>query len=97
MRSAAAALVLRTCNKGRRRLTQVWNARLHLQGAHVFSHAGVVLFLRRQIVELLKGRFVLPTDQLHKQKSGDAVITTLLPPADRVCVPASLILLPHVQ
>lgn len=49
------------------RLTEVRNARLHLQRAHVLSHPGVVLFLRRQIVQLLKGRLVLPTDQLHKQ------------------------------
>lgn len=52
----------------RRRLTEVRNARLHLQGAHVFSHAGVVLLLGRQIVQLLEGRLVLPADQLRSQK-----------------------------
>lgn len=68
MRSAAAAAFKETVMEGRRRITKVRNARLHLQGAHVFSHAGVVLFLRRQIVQLLKGSFVLPTDQLHNRK-----------------------------
>lgn len=50
------------------RLTKVRNTGLHLQGAHVFSHAGVVLLLRCQIVQLLKGSSVLPTDQLHNQR-----------------------------
>ena len=50
--------------------TKVRNTGHHLEWPDVFPHAGVVLLLWGQVVELVKGGLVFPTDQLEEQKNG---------------------------
>lgn len=60
-------------------LTEIRNTRHHLQGADVFSHAGVVFLLGRQIVQLLKRGLVLATDQLQHRRRTICLDCSLLP------------------
>lgn len=48
-------------------LTQIGDAGDHSQAADELPHSLVVVFFRHQIIQLLKGGFVFPTDQLQEE------------------------------
>jgi hypothetical protein len=51
-------------------LTQVWYAGVHALAAYVVSQTLVVVFFGHEVLQPLKRCFVLPTQQLHRDRES---------------------------